>query len=226
MNNIKKKKGWRNLSFDCMRSNVGKLISLIFIISWVIIGNYVLLNLFLAILLDGFNHTQAINEELEDFPDLKENYFSKIQLESLKNIEQIECKSSLFIFNLDKSFIRKIFRKIVKHSYFEITILIFIFLSSLNLVFDTYIDPISNDPYEIKKRNISNILNIFFNSIFLSESVLKIISYGFIYCPDSYLRDYWNVIDFLIVLISVIDMSLLNLNLTQFRVEKKNILKY
>ena len=39
---------------SCYRSDVSKIFSTIFLISWIFIGNFILLNLFLAILLDGF----------------------------------------------------------------------------------------------------------------------------------------------------------------------------
>jgi hypothetical protein len=37
-----------------MRSSVGPAISAIYFISWIFIGNFMILNLFLAILLDSF----------------------------------------------------------------------------------------------------------------------------------------------------------------------------
>jgi hypothetical protein len=40
--------------YDGMRSTVGGPISAIYFISWIFIGNFMLLNLFLAILLDSF----------------------------------------------------------------------------------------------------------------------------------------------------------------------------
>lgn len=40
------------------RSEINKFLSTIYLITWIFIGNYVFLNLFLAILIDGF--TQAL----------------------------------------------------------------------------------------------------------------------------------------------------------------------
>ena len=41
--------------FTAMRSEeVGKVIPIIFYVTWIFIGNYILLNLFLSILLDSF----------------------------------------------------------------------------------------------------------------------------------------------------------------------------
>jgi hypothetical protein len=47
--------------------SVGKFIPTIYYISWIFIGNYILLNLFLAILLDGF-----LSEDDEEIGDVEE----------------------------------------------------------------------------------------------------------------------------------------------------------
>ena len=47
-----------------MRSEVNKAISIVYLVSWIFIGNFVLLNLFLAILLEGFENDD-LNEEIE-----------------------------------------------------------------------------------------------------------------------------------------------------------------
>ena len=45
---------WNSLLYDAIRSNVIKFISCAYYISWIFVGNFILLNLFLAILLDSF----------------------------------------------------------------------------------------------------------------------------------------------------------------------------
>lgn len=45
---------WPDILVKTMRSTVHPAITAIYLISWIFIGNYVFLNLFLAILLDGF----------------------------------------------------------------------------------------------------------------------------------------------------------------------------
>ena len=52
-----------------MRSSAGSAISIIYFITWIFIGNFVLLNLFLAILLDAF---ASIDEE-ENLNDVDNN---------------------------------------------------------------------------------------------------------------------------------------------------------
>lgn len=60
---------WQIVLYDSMRSNLGKVIPAFFYISWIFIGNFILLNLFLAILLDSFltedEETEITEEVLE-----------------------------------------------------------------------------------------------------------------------------------------------------------------
>jgi len=44
----------------------------LYFISWIFIGNFVFLNLFLAILLDGFTQDTSAEEKLEEMEILKE----------------------------------------------------------------------------------------------------------------------------------------------------------
>ena len=42
----------------------------------------------------------------------------------------------------------------------------------------------------------------------MGEVVIKIIANGFLFCGDSsYIRSYWNILDFIVVIISVISIS-------------------
>lgn len=40
------------------------------------------------------------------------------------------------------------------------------------------------------------------------EAFLKMISHGLIVCPGSYLRDYWNWIDFIVTIVSVFELTI------------------
>ena len=209
-----------------MRSSVGKIISLIFLISWIIIGNYVLLNLFLAILLDGFNLTKEFELENKDEyidKDLPEKIPSRTSIISFFFFPNILiCKKSLFLFDVNGKFRRKTI-KIVEHRYFDIFILILIILSSLNLVLDTYIDKNDENIKKNKYYLMNYHFNLFFNSIFLIEALLKIISNGLFICPNSYLRDSGNIMDFIIVIVSWIDIILIDVNLPSVKVSTLNI---
>ena len=56
---------WNNILYVCLRSEVAGWVTAIYLISWVFLGNYVFLNLFLAILLDGFSSGDSDLSEKE-----------------------------------------------------------------------------------------------------------------------------------------------------------------
>lgn len=45
---------WQTVLYDSMRSSVSKFLVATYYIAWIFVGNFILLNLFLAILLDSF----------------------------------------------------------------------------------------------------------------------------------------------------------------------------
>jgi voltage-dependent calcium channel N type alpha-1B len=51
------------------------------------------------------------------------------------------------------------------------------------------------------------------NAIFILEALFKIIRMGFVFDKGSYLRDGWCILDFLIVLSSIVDMSFTGIDL-------------
>jgi len=61
---------WQQVLFVSMRAAQGsmifKTITAIYYISWIFIGNFILLNLFLAILIDAFAEEDADLEDPED----------------------------------------------------------------------------------------------------------------------------------------------------------------
>lgn len=80
---------------------------------------------------------------------------------------------------------------------FEYIILLTIFANCIALAIFT--------PYPAGDSNITNtslesVENIFM-FIFTSECVMKIIAFGFVMHPGSYLRNGWNLLDFFIVVI-------------------------
>ena len=79
-----------------------------------------------------------------------------------------------------------------------------IIISSLKLVFDTYIDSDAADETNKKLTLISSDLDIFFNIIFAIEAAIKIIAMGFIFNKGSYLTDTHNVLSSAFQLIGLI----------------------
>ena len=100
--------------------------------------------------------------------------------------------------------VRQFLGKLFSHTAFEIFIMLMIVCSTVLLFFETpLVDPHSV-LYKIEKSS-----DIFFTAVFAIEAVLKIIAYGFA-CngKHSYLYGLWNILDFLIVLGSILDLWL------------------
>ena len=85
-----------------------------------------------------------------------------------------------------------------------------IIISSFKLILDTYYseDDVNMNETDKKFVEILGIFDIIFNGIFIFEMVIKVISLGFLFDYETYLRDSWCQLDFIIVLFSIIDMAL------------------
>jgi Ion transport protein len=94
--------------------------------------------------------------------------------------------------------------KIVKSHQFEMFILFLIALSSVLLALDNPLnDPESTLVKFLQYTDI--ILTIFFSC----ESIFKIITNGFIFNGEnSYLRNGWNFIDLVVVIVSIISLAI------------------
>ena len=87
--------------------------------------------------------------------------------------------------------------------WFENFIIVSILLNSVALSLYDY-----SDRDNITKRNqIIDKSMLAFNAIYVFEALIKILSLGFIVHKSSYLRDPWNVLDFLVVVSSIVEMS-------------------
>ena len=110
-----------------------------------------------------------------------------------------ECENSLYIFSQINIF-RVWCMKLVSAKLFETIILIFILLSTARLILATIVSGYTF-------LMIFDICDLCFNFIFLFEMILKIISLGLVLDEGSYLRDHWNKIDFVIVVVSMVDIQ-------------------
>ena len=82
-----------------------------------------------------------------------------------------------------------------------------IILSSLKLAINTY-----------NNHFIFAYFDYIFSLFFTLESIVKIISLGLIWEKGSYLRNYWNIMDFFIVISSIIDMASENVKIPIIKV--------
>lgn len=92
--------------------------------------------------------------------------------------------------------------KLIWNPYFEESIMCLIGLNSLLLMIS---EPILTDPYSIKTIYV---LNTTISFIYVAECLIKIITYGFVIGKNTYLSENFNRFDFMIVMLSLIDLSL------------------
>ena len=118
-------------------------------------------------------------------------------------VELDQRNKSLCIFEETNSF-RTLMSKIEKSSYFQNGILFMIIISSIALAFE---NPLT-DP-ESTEATILIKLDIILTVVFALEVVIKVISHGFLFNgSQSYLREFWNILDFIVVIVAIISLSL------------------
>ncbi|XP_069731821.1 voltage-dependent L-type calcium channel subunit alpha-1S [Phaenicophaeus curvirostris] len=107
--------------------------------------------------------------------------------------------------------LRKACISIVEWKPFEIIILLTIFANCVALA--VYL-PMPEDDTNVANSSLEKI-EIAFLIFFAIEAMLKIIAYGFLFHTDAYLRNGWNVLDFSIVSLGLITMTLEQVNAKQ-----------
>ena len=126
---------------------------------------------------------------------------------TIKSLDQLYCESSLFFFS--KTSGTRIFSyKVVTHSYFEKFMNLIIILSSLVLILETYLDFNSEDLFDIFLIDFCFVTNIFLAVIYFLEIVLKGITFGMFLDRRSYLRNGWNLLDFVLSICYICDTFL------------------
>ncbi|XP_032955552.1 voltage-dependent L-type calcium channel subunit alpha-1S isoform X2 [Rhinolophus ferrumequinum] len=109
--------------------------------------------------------------------------------------------SSFFIFSPTNK-VRVLCHRIVNATWFTNFILLFIMLSSAALAAE---DPIQA---ESMRNQILGYFDIAFTSVFTVEIVLKMTTYGAFLHKGSFCRNYFNILDLLVVAVSLISMGL------------------
>uniref|UniRef100_A0A8D0A8V2 Voltage-dependent L-type calcium channel subunit alpha n=1 Tax=Sander lucioperca TaxID=283035 RepID=A0A8D0A8V2_SANLU len=186
-------------------SSSGMIVCFYFIILF-ICGNYILLNVFLAIAVDNLADDEeeeiddtAAEEEDPEVPSGPRPVIS--DLIKKEKITPIPEGSAFFIFSTTNPF-RVFCHKLINHHIFTNLILVFIMLSSVSLAAE---DPIRN----FSARNI--ILGYFdyaFTAIFTVEIVLKMTTYGAFLHKGAFCRNYFNLLDLLVVGVSLVSFGI------------------
>ncbi|CAG9314126.1 unnamed protein product [Blepharisma stoltei] len=266
---IMTEENWNNEVYLTMRSTYG-YVGALFPSIWIMVGNYILLNIFLALVLDIFSteeedlswqttgsYTNESRREsifsissrikkkkeqklkiLEDLSEIEsesesesENENSNLNeeerkrsLDELKRQSEmkkiktmfvgIDCERSFFVLSKQNK-IRKLCYTLTSSPKYEALVLVVIIVSTLKLIWDTYLLDLPSDSTEIV---VSTYFDLVFTVIFGVEMVIKSISMGFLFSKGSYLRDSWCQLDFIIVVLSVIDQALTSVNIPVIKV--------
>lgn len=247
---------WFSVLYSGMRTNLSYFAAVYFVI-WVFFGNFVLLNLFLAIMLNGFEENEedfefeALNSSVDSADSSLSrqssfirgrsrrkhklnNLFKQIQalkaedsldsasvaasVDGLVPAKQLfegnECVRSWGVFSRTSS-LRVLCFKITSSNRFEWCILTLILLSAVKLIWETYL---LDEPADSQQLVISNYLDLVFTCLFGVEFLLKSTSLGFICGQGTYMRDCWNILDFIIVMMSFLDLALTDINIPIIKV--------
>ncbi|XP_042364199.1 calcium channel, voltage-dependent, L type, alpha 1D subunit, a [Plectropomus leopardus] len=209
-------------------SSSGMIVCFYFIILF-ICGNYILLNVFLAIAVDNLADAESLNtdegdkkgDKKDDDKDEKDEEEDNddtaaeeedpevpsgprpviSELVKKEKITPIPEGSAFFIFSTTNP-VRVFCHKLINHHIFTNLILVFIMLSSVSLAAE---DPIRN----FSARNI--ILGYFdyaFTAIFTVEIVLKMTTYGAFLHKGAFCRNYFNLLDLLVVGVSLVSFGI------------------
>ncbi|KYO31071.1 hypothetical protein Y1Q_0016435 [Alligator mississippiensis] len=107
---------------------------------------------------------------------------------------------SIYIFAPHSKF-RLMCNKIITHKMFDHVVLVIIFLNCITIAMERpKIEPHSAE------RIFLTLSNYIFTVIFLAEMTVKVVALGLCFGEKAYLKSSWNVLDGVLVLISVIDI--------------------
>uniref|UniRef100_A0A8B9G1N7 Voltage-dependent L-type calcium channel subunit alpha n=1 Tax=Amazona collaria TaxID=241587 RepID=A0A8B9G1N7_9PSIT len=222
-------------------SSSGMIVCIYFIILF-ICGNYILLNVFLAIAVDNLADAESLNTAQKEEAEEKErkknvlsnpNYEDKdpyppcdvpvgkdeeeeedepevpagprprriSELNMKEKITPIPEGSAFFIFSSTNP-IRVGCHRLINHHIFTNLILVFIMLSSVSLAAE---DPIRSHSF---RNNILGYFDYAFTAIFTVEILLKMTAFGAFLHKGSFCRNYFNLLDLLVVGVSLVSFGI------------------
>uniref|UniRef100_A0A8B9CDU3 Voltage-dependent T-type calcium channel subunit alpha-1H n=1 Tax=Anser brachyrhynchus TaxID=132585 RepID=A0A8B9CDU3_9AVES len=143
-------------------------------------------------------------EEAMDYEDdMEDSYCYRIR-KVLEPYKPEWCKShedwSLYLFSPQNRF-RVMCQKVIAHKMFDHVVLVFIFLNCITIALERPdIDPHSTE------RIFLSVSNYIFTAIFVAEMMVKVVALGFFSGENTYLQSSWNVLDGVLVFVSIIDI--------------------
>ncbi|XP_047636981.1 voltage-dependent T-type calcium channel subunit alpha-1H isoform X6 [Phacochoerus africanus] len=158
----------------------------------------------LALPSEFFLRVDSHKEDPAEFDDdVEDSCCSRLQ-KVLEPYKPECCQSrepwALYLFSPQNRF-RGSCQKIIAHKMFDHVVLVFIFLNCITIALERPdIDPGSTE------RLFLSVSNYIFTAIFVAEMTVKVVALGLVSGEHAYLQSSWNVLDGLLVLVSLIDI--------------------
>uniref|UniRef100_A0A3B3YAC0 Voltage-dependent L-type calcium channel subunit alpha n=1 Tax=Poecilia mexicana TaxID=48701 RepID=A0A3B3YAC0_9TELE len=215
---------WNTVMYDGIMAyggpaSSGMVVCIYFIILF-ICGNYILLNVFLAIAVDNLADAESLNTAQKEEEEAKKRKNSAKNLPEAppgprpQRLSELTMKektapipegSAFFIFsstNPKPKMFRVLCHKLINHQIFTNLILVFIMLSSVSLAAE---DPIRN----FSARNIIlGYADYVFTSMFTFEILIKMTAFGAFLHKGAFCRNYFNLLDLLVVGVSLVSFGI------------------
>uniref|UniRef100_UPI00398E85C5 voltage-dependent T-type calcium channel subunit alpha-1H n=1 Tax=Pristiophorus japonicus TaxID=55135 RepID=UPI00398E85C5 len=146
------------------------------------------------------NHKDDPNDYEDEIDD---SYCFRIR-KFLEPYKPTWCKThedwALYLF-APQNRVRIMCQKVIAHKMFDHVVLVFIFLNCITIALERpEIDPKSTE------RMFLSVSNYIFTAIFVVEMALKVVAQGFFSSENAYLQSSWNILDGILVFVSVIDI--------------------
>ncbi|XP_077173314.1 voltage-dependent T-type calcium channel subunit alpha-1H isoform X2 [Paroedura picta] len=149
-------------------------------------------------------HMDGHKEDPLDYDDdLEDSYCYRIR-KVLEPFKPKWCRThedwALYLFS-PQNRLRATCQKVIAHKMFDHVVLVFIFLNCITIALERPdIDPNSTE------RIFLSVSNYIFTAIFVVEMMVKVVALGFFSGKHTYLQSSWNVLDGILVFVSVIDI--------------------
>ncbi|XP_039223859.1 voltage-dependent T-type calcium channel subunit alpha-1H isoform X2 [Crotalus tigris] len=149
-------------------------------------------------------HLDSRKEDPFDYDENMEDSFCYRIRKSLEPYKPKWCKNhedwSLYLFSPHNR-LRANCQKVITHKMFDHVVLVFIFLNCITIALERPdIDPNSTE------RIFLSVSNYIFTAIFVAEMMVKVVALGFFSGEHTYLQSSWNVLDGILVFVSIIDI--------------------
>jgi hypothetical protein len=158
-----------------------------------------------------------LSDDDDDGGSYDENSLTDLELGPLssaanESIFPLYPSHTLYLFGPDHP-IRHFCAHLISNKKFDQIVLVIILISSISLALD---NPLTN-PDSLQSKILSS-LDLILTFLFSIEMLIKIIALGFLFGESAYLRSSWNVLDFVVVIISFLSIyTATNSNLTSLR---------